>query len=95
MKKLQRKVFVYNSLENFLLFLMLLNSVIYPSATTAFYYIFTMAMTAISMVKDKKKVQLKFGLAIATLVISFMILVGKGFVLIMLNHDGEITLTND
>ena len=74
---------------------MLLNSVIYPSATSALYYLMTLAFTGISLSKEKKKVKLKFALSIGVLVISCLILVAKGLALILLNNEGEINLTSD
>lgn len=82
-------------MENIILFLMLLNSVIYPNAATAVYYVITLSLTGISLTKDRKKVQLKYGISIATLVITLLILIAKAIILVLLNHEGEITLTSD
>lgn len=90
-----RNIILYNCLENFLLFAMLLNSVIYPSVSSAFYFLSAMGLTAISMNKDEKKVKLKFDLSIALLVISAGIMITKGVFLIMLNNEGVLSLSKD
>ena len=73
---------MYNCIENSLLFIIILNSVIYPSASFALYYMFALGATALSLSKVKKIIKLKFILAIALAVISITIAVGKGFILI-------------
>lgn len=81
-KRLSYKIMMYNCIENSLLFIIMLNSVIYPSASFALYYMFALGATALSLSKVKKIIKLKFILAIALAVISITIAVGKGFILI-------------
>lgn len=88
-------VIVSNIAENMVLFLMLLNSVIYPSVSSAIYLVVTMSLTGISLTRDKKKVQFKYGLSIASLVVTVLIMIAKGVTLILLNHEGEIYLSSD
>lgn len=90
-----RNVIFFNCLENFLLFLMLLINIMYPNASSALYLIFAFVFTASSLAKEEKKVMLKFVLSIALLVIGALIILAKGFVLIKLNHEGEISLSAD
>ncbi len=54
--KLTSIILMYNCFENLLLFLMMLNSVIYPSATSALYFVFTLTLTMISMTRNQKTV---------------------------------------
>ena len=68
---------------------------IYPSASSALYFVFAMGLTAMSMTKEEKKVKLKFVLAISFVIISLGLLVTKGVYLIMLNNQGDITLSLD
>lgn len=60
----------------------MLNSLIYPSASFALYYMFALGITALSLSKDNTTIQLKFILSIALALISIIIAVGKGFILI-------------
>jgi hypothetical protein len=79
---------VFNIIENFLLFLTLLNSAIYPSASSSFYFLFAMGLTLESMVRDQKRIKTKFIIAIILALLSFGIMITKGIFLIILN-DGE------
>lgn len=85
-KRLSYKIIMYNCIENSLLFVIMLNSVIYPSASFALYYLFALGITALSLSKDNKTIKLKFILSIALAVSSITIAVGKGLILIKLNN---------
>jgi hypothetical protein len=70
-KRLITSIILCNCTENFILFLMLLNSVIYPSVSSAVYFIFAMILTMMSMQRNEKTVNTKFIIAILLLVIAF------------------------
>lgn len=55
-KKLTTSILIYNCLENLLLFMMMLNIVIYPSATSALYFVFSLILTMISLTRNEKTV---------------------------------------
>jgi uncharacterized membrane protein YhaH (DUF805 family) len=94
-KKLTNSIILYNFAENAILFLTLLNSVIYPSASTAVYYVLAIFLTLMSLVRELKVIKLKFIMAILFLVASVSLMVTKGVFLILLNNKGYITLTPD
>jgi hypothetical protein len=85
----------YNLIENTFLFISLLNSVLYPSASTAIYYIFTIGLTLTSMTREEQKIKLKFIFAILFTLIAFGIMITKGVFLILLNNEGDIRLSSD
>jgi hypothetical protein len=53
---LTTSILLYNCFENFVLFMMMLNSVIYPSASSATYFIFALVLTLLSLTRDEKTV---------------------------------------
>jgi hypothetical protein len=71
--------------ENLVLFLVLLNSIVYPNACSGLYFLFALSLTALSLTKEEKKAKLKFVLAICLALISAGLGVTKGAYLIMLN----------
>ena len=89
------RIFLYNCLENFLLFLVLLNSVIYPCASAGIYFLFAMGFTAISMVSEEKKARLKQVFSLFMALLAFGIIVGKIVFIVMLHKQGELSLTDD
>ena len=66
---------------------------IYPCATSAVYYLSALGFTAFSLSRNEKVIKLKFYLAILFTLVALGFLVTKGFFLIKLNNEGEITLT--
>jgi len=79
---------VYNCLENFLLFFVLLNSSIYPSASTGLYFAYCLGMTALSLANEERKVLIKLWASILMIVVTFGIILAKGYLLIKLNNTG-------
>lgn len=79
----------YNCLENFLLFIVLLNASIYPSASAGLYFAYCLGMTALSLSNEERRVLLKFGVSILMTVVTFGILLAKGYLLIKLNNTGQ------
>lgn len=55
-KKLTTSILLYNCFENLVLFMMMLNSVIYPSASSAAYFVFALVLTLLSLTRDEKTV---------------------------------------
>ena len=95
-RRLNRRMIMYNCYENIILFMVLLNSVIYPSASSGLYYIYALVMTALSLTNEERKIKLKFGLTVCIIVLSFAIIISKGLFLIMLNNTGlDLDLTQD
>ena len=86
---------IYNSFENFVLFLMVRNSVIYPSASSALYFVFAMALTLMSLTRDQKIVQIKFIIGLVLLVLAMAWGVTKGVILVLLNNEGPLVLSSD
>jgi len=79
---------LYNCLENGLLFLVLLNSTIYPSASSGLYFCYCIIMTAFSLSNTEGRAKLKFWLSVLILVTTFAVLIAKGYFLIKLNSSG-------
>ena len=67
---------------------MLLNSMIYPSVSSAVYFIFTMTLTMMSLKRNEKTINTKFIIAIVFLLMAFGQSIAKGVFLIILNHEG-------
>ena len=84
---------IYNSFENFQLFLMILNSVIYPSASSALYFVFATALTLISLTRNQNIVQIKLIIGLVLLVLAMAWGVTKGVILILLNNKGPLVLS--
>ena len=94
-KKLFRQIFIYNVLENIALFITLMNSVVYPSASTALYFLFAMGLTLESMTRDEQRIKVKYMVSILFTFAAFSIMVAKGIFLIILNDEGDLQLTRD
>ena len=82
---------MYNCIENFLLFALLLLSVIYANLGSAIYFVITLILTAFSMSKSEAKVKLKFALSILIIIISFLILICKYSLINLLFNIGKNT----
>lgn len=94
-EKLTTSVLLYNCFENFVLFLMMLNSVIYPSGSSATYFITALVLTLFSLTREEKTVQMKFIIGIVLLVIAIALTITKGVILILLNNEGTLVLNSD
>jgi hypothetical protein len=75
--------------------MMMLNSVIYPSASSATYFIFALVLTHLSLTRDEKTVQIKFIIGMLLLVVAIALTITKGVILILLNNDGPLVLNSD
>ena len=72
------------------LFITLLNSVMYPSASTALYFLFAMGLTLESMTRDEQRIKVKYIVSIMFTFAAFAIMVSKGVFLILLNEDADL-----
>lgn len=73
----------------------MLNSVIYPSASSATYFIFVLILTLLSLTRDEKTVKIKFIIGIILLVVAIASAIAKGVILILLNNEGPLVLNSD
>ena len=94
-KKLTSSILIYNCFENFVLFLMMLNSVIYPSVSSASYFILALVLTILSLTRDEHTIKFKFIIGIILFGLSIALGIFKGVMLILLNDQGTLVLSSE
>ena len=72
-----RGMVIFNCLEPFMLFLLMLNSLIYPNFPSAIYFSCSIFLTFMCLHKSEKKIKLKQILSIGMMVFSILVLILK------------------
>lgn len=76
---MESNIFIFNYSELTILFMLMLNSVVYPNYISSGYFLYTLLMAALSMSFEHKTNMLKFALSIFMIVAAVIIGVSKLF----------------
>ena len=71
----------FNYYEAIIIFLLLLNAVIYPNFISAGYFIYALTLISMAMTRDNEIIKIKFYLSIAMIILSVIIGVSKYYLL--------------
>jgi hypothetical protein len=74
---------MFNYYEAIVVFLLMLNSVIYPNYITSFYFAFSLLLMILMMTRVAKTNKIKFFLSIGMIVSSILILAGKASIVFL------------
>lgn len=73
---------IYNSLENIVIFLLMLNAVFYPNYPSILYFVVSFILTVFSLSKKLGRIQFKKGLAILLIIAALAFLSTKTYYLV-------------
>ena len=78
---------LYNSLENLVIFFLLLNALFYPNFVSAAYLVYALFLTLMSLTKSEAKIKMKMAFSLVIILIALASITTKVVYIVKYKHD--------